>query len=208
MRTGIYGGTFNPIHTAHVHLLREFSSRLALDRVILIPTGTPPHKVPTQLAADADRLAMCKIVAAEMKSCPVLVSDIEMRRAGKSFTADTLTQLRALYPEDEFFLLMGEDMFMTVERWFHPEVIFRQATICGAPRDYGSFPKMIAHGEDIRKNFSDFSFILLNIPYIPVSSTHIRKRLLDNMPLQDLVTASVENYIRERGLYQNADENS
>ena len=60
MRIGIYGGTFNPIHTAHVHLVREFIKRLSLDRVILIPTGTPPHKATHQLASGADRIEMCR----------------------------------------------------------------------------------------------------------------------------------------------------
>ena len=61
MRIGIYGGTFNPIHTAHVHLVREFIKRLSLDRVILIPTGTPPHKATHQLASGADRIEMCRL---------------------------------------------------------------------------------------------------------------------------------------------------
>ena len=116
MRIGIYGGTFNPIHTAHVHLVREFIKRLSLDRVILIPTGTPPHKATHQLASGADRIEMCRLAAADIAECPVTVSDIEVLRTGKSYTADTMTELKAQYPDDELFLLMGEDMFCTVKR--------------------------------------------------------------------------------------------
>ena len=99
MRIGIYGGTFNPIHTAHVHLVREFIKRLSLDRVILIPTGTPPHKATHQLASGADRIEMCRLAAADIAECPVTVSDIEVLRTGKSYTADTMTELKAQYPD-------------------------------------------------------------------------------------------------------------
>lgn len=119
MRIGIYGGTFNPIHSAHVHLVREFIKRLSLNRVILIPTGTPPHKATHQLASGADRIEMCRLAAADIAECPVTVSDIEVLRTGKSYTADTMTELKAQYPDDELFLLMGEDMFCTVEKWYH-----------------------------------------------------------------------------------------
>ncbi|MGN0478021.1 MAG: nicotinate (nicotinamide) nucleotide adenylyltransferase [Hominenteromicrobium sp.] len=202
MRTGIYGGTFNPIHLAHVRLLREFARRLSLDRLILIPTGTPPHKAAHQLASGADRLEMCRLASADIAECPVEVSELEVRREGRSYTADTLETLRAQYPGDELFLLMGEDMFMTVERWYHPERIFRAAVICAAPRDYGSFRSLVRHGEAVRQAYPSFSFIIQNIPYLPVSSTEVRARLESGGELSDLVPACVEQYIRERGLYQ------
>ncbi len=201
MRTGIYGGTFNPIHSAHVHLVREFAERLSLDRVLLIPTGQPPHKAAKQLASNEDRIAMLKLAAKEISECPVEILEIEMQREGKSFTADTLTQLGALYPEDALFLLMGEDMFMTVDRWYKPEVIFRHAVICGAPRDFGSFRRMIAHGEDMKKRFPELTFILQNIPYVEGSSTQVRERLTEGETSGGLLPEKVEQYIRERGLY-------
>ena len=201
MRTGIYGGTFNPIHTAHVHLVREFAERLALDRVLLIPTGQPPHKAAKQLASNADRIAMLKLAAEEITECPVEISEIEMQREGKSYTADTLTQLKELYPEDELFLLMGEDMFMTIDKWYKPEVIFHHATVCGAPRDYGSFKKMIAHGEDMKKRFLELRFVLQNIPYVEGSSTQVRELLNEGKTLSGLLPEKVERYVLERGLY-------
>lgn len=201
MRTGVYGGTFNPIHLAHVHLVREFIKRLALDRVLLIPTGTPPHKAAKQLASNEDRVAMLKLAAAEITECPVEISTIEMEREGKSYTADTLTELKALYPEDELFLLMGEDMFMTIDRWYQPERIFRAATVCGAPRDYDSFKKLEEHGEDVKMRYPYFSYVLQNIPYMPASSTEVRGMLNGEGDLSALLPENVERYIRERGLY-------
>ena len=201
MRTGIYGGTFNPIHKAHIRLVREFADRLQLDRLLLIPTGQPPHKAAKQLASNEDRLHMLKLAAQEITECPVEISEIEMRREGKSYTADTLTALHEMYPEDELFLLMGEDMFMTVEKWFKPEVIFALATVCGAPRDHGSFERMQAHGEQVRELYPTFRFALENIPYMEGSSTDVRERIGSGDTLSDLLPESVERYIRERGLY-------
>lgn len=201
MRTGIYGGTFNPIHKAHIHLVREFAKRLQLERILLIPTGQPPHKAAKQLASNEDRLRMLELAAEEITECPVEISEIEMRREGKSYTADTLTALKTMYPEDELFLLMGEDMFMTVERWFKPEVIFAAATVCGAPRDHGSFARMQEHAEEIKLQYPVFRFVLEDIPYVEGSSTDVRERLRDGSTLSDLLPESVERYIRERGLY-------
>ena len=79
MKTGIYGGTFNPIHKAHIHLVREFARRLQLERVLLIPTGQPPHKAAKQLASNEDRVTMLKLAAEEITECPVEISEIEMQ---------------------------------------------------------------------------------------------------------------------------------
>ncbi len=202
MRTGIYGGTFNPIHRAHIQLVRAFAERLDLDRVLLIPTGLPPHKVARHLADNEARLAMCRLAAAEVTQCPVEVSDMEMRRAGKSYTADTLSALRNQYPFDDFYLLMGEDMFMTIDHWYDAERIFRLATVCAVPRDYGSFRRLIRHGEAVRRAHPAFGFILQNIPYLPVSSTAVREGLERGDLPDGFLPEAVRAYIEKRGLYQ------
>lgn len=201
MKTGIYGGTFNPIHIAHIHLVRSFAARLQLDRVLLIPTGTPPHKAAKALASNEDRLTMLQLAAQAITECPVEISKIEMEREGKSYTADTLAALRALYPEDTFYLLMGEDMFMTVDKWYQPERIFKEAVICGAPRDHDSMARLEAHGEDVAARYPAFSYRLEDIPYLPGSSTEVRGRLSAGMACSDLLPEKIERYIRERGLY-------
>ena len=132
MKTGIYGGTFNPIHNGHLHIVEEFRRGLGLDRVLLIPTRVPPHKAAPDLASAGERFAMCRLAA---QGKPWLeLSDIEMRREGKSYTAETLEELSALYPQDQFYLLMGEDMFLTLGRWYRPETIFSLASVCTTPR--------------------------------------------------------------------------
>ena len=197
----IYGGTFNPIHKAHVHLVREFIKRLSLDRVILIPTGTPPHKATHQLASGADRIEMCRLAAADIAECPVTVSDIEVLRTGKSYTADTMTELKAQYPDDELFLLMGEDMFCTVEKWYHPERIFAAAEICAAPRDKDSFQTLVTHGEEVKEKFPQLRFTVQNIEFLPVSSTMVREKSLQGEDISSLVPAGVAEYIQKKRLY-------
>ena len=133
-RIGIFGGSFNPPHLGHILAVREFREKLTLDRVLLIPAATPPHKTLTANSPAADhRLEMTRLAAAELPFAEV--SDIELRREGASYTADTIEALRRVYPQDEFFLLMGTDMFLSFDTWYQPERIAAQATIAVAHRE-------------------------------------------------------------------------
>ena len=121
IRIGIYGGTFAPVHKGHVAAAEAFFRQMELDLLYVIPAGIPPHK---QIDASDDpihRLRMCELAFDGMKN--VIVSDMEIRREGKSFTVDTL---RALSAEDRrLFLLMGTDMMLTLDSWREPDEIFR-----------------------------------------------------------------------------------
>ena len=121
MRVGIYGGTFSPVHNGHVAAAKAFMEQMWLDILYVIPTGVTPHKDMKGNATAADRLEMCRLAFEGVEG--VIVSDLEMRREGKSYTVDTL---RELYdPEGRLFLLMGTDMLMTLDRWREPDEIFR-----------------------------------------------------------------------------------
>ncbi len=127
-RIGIYGGSFNPPHLGHIRAALETRRLLRLDRVILIPDAVPPHKMLAPGSPDAKtRLALVRLAIA---GCDGLeVSDIELRRDGPSYTVDTLRQLHTQYPQDELFLLMGTDMFLTFDQWRGPEDIARMAAL-------------------------------------------------------------------------------
>lgn len=199
MKTGIYGGTFNPIHRGHLHLLQEFSRRLNLDRVLLIPTHVPPHKAAPDLASGEDRLAMCRLAVGDRPN--LQVSELEMRREGKSFTADTLEELRSLYPQDQFYLLMGEDMFLTVEQWYRPETIFFLATVCATPRSLHGMGKLQMKKEEYESRYGA-RCVLENIPYLPVSSTQVREWVNQGRDITPLVPDKVAAYIQEHGIYR------
>ena len=144
MKLGILGGTFNPLHAGHLHVAGEFARLLELDRVLLIPTRVPPHKRAQQLVPGRQRLKMCRLAT---EGNPLFaVSGVEIRRRGKSYTVDTLAYLRRKYPRDRLFLLMGEDMFLTLDSWRRASEIIKMAAIAAAPRG-GSSVKMQAQKE-------------------------------------------------------------
>lgn len=199
MKTGIYGGTFNPIHKGHLHIVEAFRKGLGLDRVLLIPTRVPPHKAAPDLASPQDRFAMCQLA---IQGQPWLeLSDMEMRREGKSYTAETLEELSALYPQDQFYLLMGEDMFLTLGRWYRTETIFSLASVCTAPRSVHGMDALREKALEYTGTFHARCF-LDHIPYLPISSTQVRQAVARGEDVASLVPEAVARYIRERGLYQ------
>lgn len=199
MKTGIYGGTFNPIHNGHLHIVEEFRRGLGLDRVLLIPTRVPPHKAAPDLASAQDRCAMCRLAIQEK---PWLeLSDIEMRREGKSYTAETLEELSALYPRDQFYLLMGEDMFLTLGHWYRPETIFSLALVCTTPRSPDGLGALREKALEYTGRFKARCF-LEHIPYLPVSSTQVRQAVARGEDVSGLVPQAVAAYIGEHGLYR------
>ena len=201
MKTGIYGGTFNPIHNGHLHIVEEFRRGLGLDRVLLIPTRVPPHKAAPDLASAGERFAMCRLAA---QGKPWLeLSDIEMRREGKSYTAETLEELSVLYPQDQFYLLMGEDMFLTLDRWYRAETIFRLAAACASPRSRDGMEPLRQKALDYTARFGARCF-LEHIPYLPISSTQVRQAVARGEDVSGLVPQAVAAYMKERGLYRPA----
>lgn len=201
MKTGIYGGTFNPIHKGHLHIVEAFRKGLGLDRVLLIPTRVPPHKAAPDLASAGERFAMCRLAA---QGKPWLeLSDIEMRREGKSYTAETLEELSALYPQDQFYLLMGEDMFLTLGRWYRPETIFSLTSVCTTPRSPDGLDALRQKALEYTGQFQARCF-LEHIPYLPISSTQVRQAVARGEDVSGLVPQAVAAYMKERGLYRPA----
>lgn len=200
MKIGIYGGAFNPIHNGHLHVLRAFAERLQLSTVLVIPTYVSPHKRSAQLASPKDRLVMCELAVAEDNNV-MKVSDLEIRRGGTSYTAVTLKELACLYPGAELILLMGEDMFLTLRQWKMPEIIFKFAKICVAPRSVKGLGRLeelrdrLIYEYDAHINFEQISFL-------DISSTEIRRRVQAGERIEGLVPWKVEEYIHQKKIYQ------
>lgn len=167
---------------------------------MLIPTGIPPHKAAPSLASADDRIAMCKLAANEIPYLPIEVSRIETDSIGKSYTALTLEKLHGLYPADELCFLMGEDMFLTLDKWYKPEVICSLATLCASPRSDSGFSKLKAKQKELEEKFHA-RCIVEDIPYFAVSSTQIRELATCDKSLSRLVPPAVEEYINSHGLY-------
>ena len=192
MRLGVYGGTFNPIHNGHLHVLSGAEKQLGLDRLLLIPTCVPPHKtVSGQLAGDDDRLEMCRLAVRDLPR--VEVDDREIRRGGLSYTSDTLRELQKDYPGAELFFLCGSDMFLTVDRWHESGEIARMCTVVGFLRPPDTAEQLRLGAERLARD--GWSVRLLDIPPYEASSTDARAGRTDFLP------DSVAAYIKAHHLY-------
>lgn len=198
-RVGVYGGTFAPPHNGHVAAAESFLRALSLDRLYIIPTCIPPHK---RLTADDDpemRLALAR-AAFEPIDPRITVSDMEIRRTGVSYTADTLTELSRF--GDELFFLCGTDMFLSMDTWYHPEIIFRLATIVCVPRyEDGESRTDLARKAALYKETYGASTRILDTEVLPLSSTDVRAAAERGEDIGALVPPAVLSLIRERGLY-------
>ncbi len=196
-RMALFGGTFDPIHNGHIELARRFAAQLDLDRVILMPTFVPPHKLKTDMAPAIDRLAMCRLACAPYEE--LAVSDLEINRRGASFTVLTLEELHRQYPECEWFLLTGADMFLTLSTWHRFADIARLATLCAAPRDEADAACLREHAQTLQAQGA--RCVVADFTVQPWSSTMVRQRLGRGESVDELVPAAVAEYATAHQLY-------
>ena len=200
MRIGIYGGSFSPVHNGHVAAAKAFMEQMWLDLLYIIPAGIPPHK---QLKGDVNawqRLKMCELAFQDVDG--VLISDIEIRREGKSFTVDTL---RAFAREEHrLFLLMGTDMLLTLDSWRESEEIFRLCYPVYMRRE-GKDPildaRIVAKISEYQQKYGKVVRRIVGDPIV-VSSTGVRAAVAAGRDISEMVPPAVEKYIRENGLYK------
>ena len=198
-RIAIFGGTFNPPHLGHERAIRALIETVKPDRVLVIPDGIPPHKELLGNATAQDRLAMTRLAFSNFPE--VEISDLEMRREGKSYTSDTLVSLAK--EECELFLLVGGDMLLTLDRWHEFRTIFSLATICAIAREEEkeSYARLCTAADRYRSEYGARVIMIDSEPF-PVSSTELRLRIgarAEN--LKALMDERVLAYIEERGLY-------
>ena len=203
MKIGIYGGTFNPPHRGHLVAARAAIEALALDKLLLVPTQIPPHK---QLAVDTPvaehRLAMSALGADSMRlPGQVEVCPLELERKGLSYTADTLRALRQVYPHDELWLLMGSDMFLTLQDWHEPEEITNLANLATFVRQ-GEAEKVALEQqrEMLEKAYGAKVSIIENPQVIDISSSALRQQIAQGGG-QAYLPIAVYGYILMHGLY-------
>ncbi len=194
MKIGIFGGTFNPVHNGHVKLVENFRKELSLDKVLVIPTAVPPHKEAENIVSGEDRMEMCRLAFGDKAE----VSDIEISRGGRSYTVETLEILRDIYKDGEFYFLVGSDMLLSFRRWYRWEDILSMCTLCATDRDNEKTC------QDADKDLFE-KIIFCDFPKTVVSSSLVRQRLLKKEDVSSLIPEKVEQYIKEKGLYNVCD---
>jgi len=194
---GILGGTFNPPHLAHLVCASEARAQLALERVVLVPTGVPPHKPMEQEPGAAHRLEMCRLAAGGHRDW-LTVSSIEVDRGGPSYTADTLREIHASQPGDELTFIVGGDMAWSLPSWREPEAILGLASVAVAERA-GARREEVRTRLDAMAGAARITYI--DVPRLDISSSALRRRVREGRPLDYLVPDPVADYIEQRRLY-------
>jgi nicotinate-nucleotide adenylyltransferase len=217
MKTGLFGRTFNPVHSGHVLIMADIIDAYSLDSVIIVPAAVPPHK-PADYMADINlRLEMTRLAFADLPRCRV--SDIETKRGGRSYTVDTVHYfLKTLPSKPALFFIVGLDAFLELDTWKDymallktiPFIVINRLLPGGAEQQalasfltskispgYAFSPQGSVFVDD---NFMPVFFYKTSA--IDISSTQIRERLKTGRPVQDMLPDDVEQFIKERGLYQ------
>jgi nicotinate-nucleotide adenylyltransferase len=214
-RMGLFGGTFNPIHTGHLQAAGEILDRFALERILFIPSNIPPHKSLQDMASAADRLEMVRLACG---SDPRFVpSDVEVEAGEISYSILTLRRLRRLYPETDFFFLLGVDAFRDIRTWRQHDRVIEECRFIVMTRPGTAFSaaESVIEGEwrdwtrrlapeerPGEADLSDFRIFLTPIRALNVSATEIRRRIRTGENVRDGLPGSVAAYIRKRGLYR------
>ena len=181
-RIGLYGGTFDPIHQGHLHLIEQLFARDLVDELILVPAGHPWMRDYAPFASAHDRLAMAHLAVndlPEVVRAHVLVSDVEVNRSGPTYTIDTVEELRKFRPDAKWLLILGSDAFASLPQWHRSAELHSLIEVLVIARD----------GEG------------LDIEALPVSASHIRSQIQNHKSAIKYLPESVWAYIKERNLY-------
>lgn len=200
LRVGIYGGTFAPIHVGHVAAAKAFMEQMKLDYLFIIPAYLPPHKQVDESDNPLYRLKMCELAFEGIDG--VVISDVELKRGGKSYTYDTLKELQR--PDTRLFLLCGTDMVLTFDTWYRYEDIFKMCypTYVRREDDPVLTKRIIAKIGEYYEKYGVMFRRIVTDP-IELSSTEIRRAVKAGEDISHLVPEGVARFIRENGLYLN-----
>ncbi len=197
LKYGIMGGTFNPIHYAHLFIADEVKDLFNLDKIIFMPTGTPPHK--NNLNIDAfHRYTMTKLAVANNNK--FTVTDIEVLNQDISYTVDTMKKLTSLHPDIDFYFITGTDAILELPSWKDPKTLLTLCKFVSVNRPNFADDTLTDKIKDITDKFGGEIF-LVNGPELNISSTQIRERVKEGKTIRYLVPNEVNDYILKNKLY-------
>ena len=198
-RVGLLGGTFNPPHLGHLICAQQAWSQLGLDRVLLVPVHTPPHKEAVDDPGAEVRVALCEAAVAGDERLGVSRAEADV--PGRSYTVDTLNRLHDARPEDQLTFIVGGDMAASLPRWREPRAILELCTIGAAARDGVGRDEVLERLDRELPGASD-RIRFFDMPRIDISSTLIRRRVAAGEPVRYLVPDAVAASIEREGLYR------
>lgn len=198
-KVGIMGGTFNPIHTGHLLLAEWAREALELEQVLFLPAGDPYLKDPGEILPAADRLHMTELAIQGHPFFECL--DLEVQRVGRTYTYETLMELRKSDPDAQFYFLCGADCLFSIENWKCPELIFQNCVLVASVRNDASPAAMEKKKQEL---WAKYQANILLLPFLnySISSTEIRRRVAEGKTIRYLVPESVREYIIEKGFYR------
>jgi nicotinate-nucleotide adenylyltransferase len=220
IRIGLFGGTFNPIHLGHVQVVQEVKSGFGLDQILIIPSALPPHKERDGVVDAEDRLEMIRLAFSDNPN--FVISDVELKRSGPSYTIDTVRHFKSTSPENtELYLIVGLDAFLEIDTWksyddlflLIPFIVMSRAINKenSAELKWKSLKNYLQSKISKGYTFSatQLSFIhdkmqpvcVFNVTPVDISSTTIRKRIKKGRSIKHLVPDIVEDFIKAKGLY-------
>lgn len=185
-RVGIYGGTFNPVHNAHLLVADQVGTALCLNKVLLMPDNQPPHIDHKDTIAPKFRLDMLNLAVADN---PLLgIETEEIKRGGISYSYDTMVALKRKHPDIDYYFIIGGDMVDYLPKWYRIDDLIKLVNFVGVRR-----PGAVNH--------SNYPVIWVDVPQVDISSSDIRQRVREGRSIKYMVPNKVEEYIKEHHLY-------
>lgn len=185
-QVGILGGTFNPVHIAHLITADQVGNALGLEKVLLMPSNQPPHIDEKKTIASEHRLRMLELAVADN---PLLdIEPIELDREGKSYTFDTMKLLKEKHPDTDYFFIIGGDMVEYLPKWYKIDELMQLVNFVGVKR-----PNYATE--------TSYPIIWIDVPLMEVGSTSLRKKIAQGCSVNYFLPQNVINYIQEKGLY-------
>lgn len=190
-KIGIIGGTFNPPHIGHLIIAEHVRDQLGLEKILFMPSYTPPHKKQKKTIDSKHRIAMLEKTVSQNNQFEIDLSEI--KRKGKSYTYDTIKALKEVYPDTEFYFIVGADMVEDLPNWHNIDELV-------------SLVQFVAVNRPDYQVSSSYPVIMVDVPDIDISSSDIRQKVNDGCSIKYLVTSETEKYIESEGLYKNEEK--
>lgn len=196
---GIMGGTFDPVHNAHLVLAEQAYSQFSLDEVWMMPNGNPPHKREYSQADVGHRMEMIRLA---IQNVPYLrLCGLEQSENSYHYTYETMSVLNSTYPDHQFYFIMGADSLFDFEDWKEPAIICRECVLLAATRDHCRKEKILRRIEELKEKYNA-DIRILNTPNMDVASEEIRRKIQQKEDIAGMVPEDVAKYIRQNHLYE------